>query len=194
MGSSAPELSTRGRQLVAEARALLEEGGPDGLTMRTLAGRVGIRAPSIYKHVAGREALEAAVVADGLREFAEAGEEAVRDAADPLGALARAYRGFARAHPHLYRLMNDRPLPRDRLPEGLEARAGAPLLAAMGGDPDRARAAWAFAHGMVMLELTDRFPEGADLDAAWRAGLTALHAAAAPRCLRTGGPRRRARG
>lgn len=182
MGSSAPErsLSARGRQLVAEARALLEEGGPGALTMRRLAGRVGIRAPSIYKHVAGRDALEAAVVADGLREFAEAGEEAARDVRDPLGALGRAYRGFARAHPHLYRLMNDRPLPRDRLPEGLEARAGGPLVAAVGGDPDRARAAWAFAHGMVMLELTVRFPPGADLDAAWRAGLTALRTAASP--------------
>jgi hypothetical protein len=57
------------------------------------------------------------------------------------------------------------------LPAGLEARAAAPLLAAVGGDPDRARATWAFAHGMVMLELTDRFPAGADLDAAWRVGL-----------------------
>ncbi len=44
----------------------------------------------------------------------------------------------------------------------------------MGGDPDLARAAWAFAHGMIMLELNDRFPPGADLDGAWRAGLAAF--------------------
>ena len=30
-----------------------------------------------------------------------------------------------------------------------------------------------------MLELTDRFPDGADLDAAWRAGLGALASAPA---------------
>jgi hypothetical protein len=41
----------------------------------------------------------------------------------------------------------------------------------VGGDPDVARAAWAFAHGMIMLELNERFPPGADLDAAWRAGM-----------------------
>ncbi|HET6690063.1 MAG TPA: TetR/AcrR family transcriptional regulator [Miltoncostaeaceae bacterium] len=171
MASSAPELTARGRQLVAAARDLLEEGGPEALTMRTLAARVGIRAPSIYKHLRDKEELEAAVVADGLGEFADACEAAVDGAGDPLAAFGVAYRGFARAHPHLYRLINDRPLPRDRLPAGLEARAAAPLLAAVGGDPDRARATWAFAHGMVMLELTDRFPAGADLDAAWRVGL-----------------------
>src|SRR4029453_9934526 len=33
------------------------------------------------------------------------------------------YRAFALAHPHLYRLMTDQPLPRDRLPGGVEARA-----------------------------------------------------------------------
>jgi hypothetical protein len=42
---------------------------------------------------------------------------------------------------------------------------------AAGGDPDRARAAWAFAHGMTILELDGRFPPGADLDAAWAAGI-----------------------
>ncbi len=174
MASSAPELSARGREIVAAARGLLEEGGPEALSMRRLAERVGIRAPSIYKHLADKQELEVALVADGLREFAERCEEAVAGAGEPLAALARAYRAFALAHPHLYRLMNDRPLPRDRLPAGLEARAAAPLIAAAGGDPDRARATWAFAHGMAMLELTDRFPAGADLDAAWTEGVNAL--------------------
>ena len=48
------------------------------------------------------------------------------------------------------------------------------MIAAAGGDPDRARAIYAFAHGMVILELDDRFPPGADLDAAWAQGLSAL--------------------
>ncbi|HTI33025.1 MAG TPA: TetR/AcrR family transcriptional regulator [Miltoncostaea sp.] len=174
MGTRRPEPGARVQQLVAAGRELLEEGGPEALSMRRLADRVGIRAPSIYKHLSDKEELEAALVADGLREFAEACEAAVDGADDPLTALAGAYREFGRAHPHLYRLINDRPLPRDRLPSGLEDRAAAPLLLAVGGDPDRARATWAFAHGMVMLELTDRFPAGADLDAAWAAGVAAL--------------------
>jgi hypothetical protein len=72
--------------------------------------------------------------------------------------------------------MTNRPLERDRLPEGVEAGAAAPILEACGGDADLARAAWAFAHGMTSLELADRFPPGADLDAAWRAGTNALQA------------------
>lgn len=189
MGTRRAEPGARARQLVAAGRELLEEGGPEALSMRRLADRVGIRAPSIYKHLLDKEELETALVADGLREFAEACEAAVDGADDPLVALAGAYRAFARAHPHLYRLINDRPLPRDRLPAGLEERAATPLLVAVGGDPDRARAAWAFAHGMVMLELTDRFPAGADLDAAWRAGIAAL----APEASAAGGTFRRRR-
>jgi len=33
---------------------------------------------------------------------------------------------------------------------------------------------WAFAHGMVSLEIDGRFPPQADLDEAWRAGLAAF--------------------
>jgi hypothetical protein len=45
------------------------------------------------------------------------------------------------------------------------------VVAAAGGDPDRARALFAFAHGMTILELDGRFPPAADIDAAWDAGL-----------------------
>jgi hypothetical protein len=73
--------------------------------------------------------------------------------------------------------MTERPLPRDLLPDGLEARAAAPVLGAV-GDPDLARAAWAYAHGMVQLELAGRFPPGADLDPAWTKAVAAFTAAA----------------
>jgi hypothetical protein len=69
--------------------------------------------------------------------------------------------------------MTDRPLRRDLLPPGVEARAAAPLLAATGSQ-SLARAVWAFAHGMTTLELNGRFPPDADLDAAWRDGIRAL--------------------
>ena len=68
----------------------------------------------------------------------------------------------------------ERPLPREDLPEGLEARAAGPVLRAFGGDVDRARAGWALAHGLTSLELAGRFPVGADLDAAWAIGVDAL--------------------
>jgi AcrR family transcriptional regulator len=178
--STVPSRSARAQEVVAVARRLLEEEGSATLTMRRLAERVGIRAPSLYKHFPDKAALEGAVIATGLEDaaavFEAAVETAAETAADPLPALAAAYRRFALDHPHLYRLMNSGPLPRQHLPPGLEDRAAAPLLR-VAGDQARARAIWAFAHGMVMLELDHRFPPDADLDAAWQAGITAFQPA-----------------
>lgn len=180
---------------MAAGRQLLEEEGPEALTMRRLAERVGIRAPSLYKHVPDKAALEAAIIATGFEEAAATFEQAVEGADEGPGegrgegpgeqrpaargnalvALAAAYRRFALEHPHLYRLMNSGPLPREHLPPGLENRTAAPLLRAAGSQA-RARAVWAFAHGMVLLELDQRFPPDADLDAAWHAGIAAFQA------------------
>ena len=173
MASSAAELSSRAREIVDAARELLEAEGPEGLSMRRVAERVGIRAPSIYKHLPDKQALEAALVSAGFAEWAEVFEQAVEGADDPLAALACAYRDQARRHPHLYRLMTDRPLARERLAPGVEERAAARVVEEV-GDPDAARAMWAFAHGMTILELNGRFPPDADLDAAWARGIAAF--------------------
>ncbi|MGD0713396.1 MAG: WHG domain-containing protein [Gaiellaceae bacterium] len=164
-------LSPRAREIVAVARELLEEEGAGGLSMRRLAERLGIRAPSLYKHLPDKRALESALISEGLAELAERFEQALAGAADPLAALADAYRRFGQEHSHLCRLMTDRSLARRQLVPGVEARAALPVIEAVGGDPDLARAVWAFAHGMVVLELNDRFPADADLDAAWRRGI-----------------------
>jgi AcrR family transcriptional regulator len=190
--------SARAQEVVLAARRLLEEEGAGALTMRRLAEQLGIKAPSLYKHLPDKTALEAAIIATGFEEAAARFEAAVDGATTghpttggtstgagggvaggggaaggAVAALAAAYREFALAHPHLYRLMHDGPLPRRQLPAGVEERAAAPVLR-VAGSRARARALWAFAHGMVMLELDQRFPADADLDAAWEAGITAF--------------------
>src|SRR5215210_2025865 len=130
--------SARTAEIVAAGRELLETEGAEALTMRRLADELGIRAPSLYKHLPDKAALEAAIITDGFREAATAFEAATDGAADPMGALVRAFRTFASEPPHMYRLMTERPLPRDRLPPGLEARTAAPLLR-LTGSPARAR-------------------------------------------------------
>ena len=97
--------------------------------MRRVAERLGIRAPSLYKHVRDKGELEAALISEGFAEVAERFE-----ATGSLAALGAAYRGFALEHPHLYRLMLQGRLPRERLVPGAEERAAAPLIAAVGGD------------------------------------------------------------
>ena len=165
--------SSRAHEIVSVARELLESEGPEALTMRRLADALGLRAPSLYKHLPHKAALEVAIITDGFEEAAIAFEEATNGVDKPLGALVQAYRSFVSAHPHLYRLMTERPLPREQLPPGLEARTAAPLVHAT-GSPARARAAWAFIHGMVMLELNQRFPPDGLTETAWQSGITAF--------------------
>ena len=131
----------RVRQAVAAARAILEAEGWSAVTMRRLAAELGIRAPSLYKHLPDKAAVEIALIATGLEEMGAA----LAGGGPDLAGVAAAYRRYALAHPHLYALMTAGPLPRERLPAGLEERAAAAL------------------------EIAGRFPPGADLDAAWAA-------------------------
>lgn len=174
-----PELlprSPRAQEIVAAARRILEDEGREALTMRRLGAAIGIRAPSLYKHFADKATVEIALIEQGFEEVAADVESALVEQGESLVAIASAYRQFARTHPHLYRLLTTGPLPRERLRPGVEASAAAPLLRAVAGDPELARAAWAFLHGMTILELDGRFPPTADLDTAWAAGLAALAA------------------
>ncbi len=163
-------LRPRARQIVTVARDLLETEGAQALTMRRLADRLGIRAPSLYEHLPNKAALEAALIAVGFEEAAAAFDAATDGAAEPLADLVTAYRAFVRRHPQLCRLMTEGPLPREQLAPGVEDRAAAALVRAA-GSPERARAAFAFIHGMLIRELNGRFPDDDGLEPAWRAGL-----------------------
>ncbi len=167
--------SNRAADIVAAARRILEEEGVEALTMRRLAGAVGMRAPSLYKHFPTKRAVEAALIEEGMVEFGRALHTALRTPArgDAVGNLLEAYRRAAMGSPALYRLATDGPLPRDLLPPGLEAWAGEPFFLVT-GDPWRAQALFSFAHGMVILELDDRFPPGSDLGQSWKAGAAAF--------------------
>jgi AcrR family transcriptional regulator len=137
--------------------------------MRRLADRLGMRAPSLYKHYPDKAAIETALISEALQEIA-----GVMSQHADLESILAEYRAWALGNPHLYALATQTVLDRERLPAGVEARAAEPLLAAVNGDGDRARALWAAAHGMISLELAQRFPGNADLDAAWRALTTAF--------------------
>lgn len=179
MAASADDrLSPRARQIVTAARELLDEEGLEALSMRRLAERLGIRAPSLYKHFPSKEALEAALISEGFREQGAMFQTALETSNEPLTSMAVAYRRYAQHNPGLYRLMFDRSLNRALLQPGSEETAVIPVVQAAGGDRDLARAAFAFAHGMTMLELNQRFPPDADLQAAWRRGMQALESSA----------------
>jgi AcrR family transcriptional regulator len=167
--------SSRATQVVEAARQLLESEGPEALTMRQLADVLGIRAPSIYKHFSGKPAVELAMIEDALVELGTALHRVVAGAGrgEAVASLLVAYRTYALAHPNLYRLATSAGLPRQDMAEGLEDWAGEPFYLAT-GDPHQAQALWAFAHGMVILELDHRFLPDSDLDRTWAAGAAAF--------------------
>jgi len=173
-----PARAGRAGEAVAEAGRLLEAEGPGALTMRRLAQELGIQAPSLYKHFTSKAQLELALVADALFELGQATHRALHDTGprSPMDSLLVTYRTACRARPNLYRLATSGPLPRADLPAGLEEWAGNPWFVVT-GDPSMAQALWSFAHGMVILEIDDRYPPGSDLDRTWQAGSAAFSAA-----------------
>jgi len=170
-----PARNPRATEIVSAARRILEAEGREALTMRRLASCVGMKAPSLYKHFPTKRALEAALIEQALLEVGEILHTALaaRGRSSAAHRLVAAYRAVALANPELYRLATSGALPRQDLPRGLEEWAGEPFYLAT-GDPWQAQALFAFAHGMVILELDDRFPPGSDLRRTWRAGTLAF--------------------
>jgi AcrR family transcriptional regulator len=96
-------------EIVAAAIALIDEAGdPAALTLRGIARRAGITAPSIYPHFADLAAVITAVLATSFDELAGAVRAALDGQHDPRRALIAAgdaYVRFAWEHPQRYRLM-----------------------------------------------------------------------------------------
>jgi len=96
--------------IVAAAVDLLDETGDEGaVTLRAVARRVGIAAPSIYRHFPDQPSIMMAVVRQAFAEL-EAGLLAALASAgdDPrrrLFTLGEAYLEFAQRHPGRYRTM-----------------------------------------------------------------------------------------
>ena len=90
--------------VVEAAGSLADEGGLENLSLVDLAGRLGIRKPSLYNHVAGIGDLRRELALMGLQEL---GRSLLRAAAGKAGdeglfALAGAYRTFVKQRPGLY--------------------------------------------------------------------------------------------
>jgi AcrR family transcriptional regulator len=174
-----PARSPRVAEIVEAARRILEDEGAGALTMRRLAEDLHIQAPSLYKHFSGKADVESVLIGDAMFALGDAAHAAL-SAPGPDSALRRlldVYHSYGRSHPNLYRLATSGQLDRERLPEGLEEWAGNPWFVVT-GESSLAQALWSFAHGMLILELDQRYPPSSDLSATWRAGATAFESVA----------------
>ncbi|MFC4906233.1 TetR/AcrR family transcriptional regulator [Actinomadura gamaensis] len=161
-------------EIVAAGRDLLEAAGLQKLTMQSVAQRVGVRAPSLYKHVSNRAALLAAVAEATVEDLAVHLEATDRS----LEALTREYRRFALNWPEGFRLMHS-----TEAPSEARVRAAAPVLHAarqLVGEQEALEAArfvTAWATGFIEMELNGAFRLGGDVERAFEYGLTALRRA-----------------
>ncbi|MFL5843758.1 MAG: TetR/AcrR family transcriptional regulator [Solirubrobacteraceae bacterium] len=173
-------LSPRAREVLVAARELLEEEGYQGLTMRRLGERLGIRGQSLYEHFADKRAIERALTVEILLDCGTRMDTVAAGAADPLMAMCDEHRAWARRHPHAYRLAWGGTLDmHDRQTEAAALRSGEALIAYTKGDRRYSRAIFAFIHGLILLELDERLLQpDSDLDEIWRFGIEAIRSAA----------------
>jgi len=165
-----PERTTYA-EIVAAGRDLLEESGQSGLTMQSVAERVGVRAPSLYKRVRDRDALVEAVAAATVEDLLGRLEASDRS----LEGLVRAYRALAHERPEGFRLMFAASAPQQLLDRaGLAIVDSAGAIAGRAHALDAARLVTAWATGFIHMELAGAFRLGGDVDAAFEYGLTTL--------------------
>jgi AcrR family transcriptional regulator len=186
---------TSGAEIVTAALALINESGPDNLSMHAVAQKVGVRGPSLYKHFADRAALMKAAeiqlfqeLAAILREAASAGSEG-----EAATRMAFAYRAFAKRNPRAYALMFASVLA-DAEAVAIRQAAAQPVLdlflrmfrndfnAALAAT----RAITAFCHGFVSMELAGAFRLGGSIDDAFAGGIDAVLAGIAVQSRKAG--------
>jgi AcrR family transcriptional regulator len=104
--------ATRARILDA-AWELARREGVAAITLRDVAHRVGMRAPSLYTYFPSKSAMYDAMYADGARQLAEALSlrPQASDTCETLRNRMRAFIDFCVADPVRYQLLLERPIP-----------------------------------------------------------------------------------
>jgi AcrR family transcriptional regulator len=160
--------------VVAAAARLADEVGLPHVTMGRLAERLGVRAPSLYKHVDSQADLHRRIAVLALTELGDALREALQGRAgrDALSAAASTVRRFVVDHPGRYAATlrvdpdsSDDPLvvAGDRVLDSLSA-----VLAGYDVDPadtvHALRMLRSLTHGFAVLEAAGGFQLAADVD------------------------------
>ena len=93
--------------LVQAALAEAEQGGPEAISLKALAKKLGVSQPAPYRHFADREALLEAVTAEAFRQFSAVLRESISRPSkkSKLSRLAQATLAFGLRRNGIYRLM-----------------------------------------------------------------------------------------
>jgi AcrR family transcriptional regulator len=152
--------------VVDDAALLADEIGLDRLTLAAVAERLGVRLPSLYKHVDGMPALQRSLAIKAKSELVDVLARATvgRSRGDALRAVCLAYRQWALQHPGAYAASVRAPVPGDAEDEEVSAanvRIVFDVLQGYGLEGvalvDATRSLRAGLHGFVLLEQSGAF-------------------------------------
>jgi AcrR family transcriptional regulator len=154
-------------RILACACELYLDDGFEGFSMRKLATQVGVTAPALYRHFAGKEELLLEVVKEGYRSMVQYLYRALggESAAERFRMAGDAYVDFALENPRYYEILYSYTqfLGLDELPEEIWAlirgvhqfwldrvRECMESGTLRQGDPEEvARSFWAMSHGLI---------------------------------------------
>ncbi|HEY1487898.1 MAG TPA: TetR-like C-terminal domain-containing protein [Micromonosporaceae bacterium] len=173
-------------RVVAEAAVVADEVGLERLTLASVAKRLGVSLPGLYKHIENMDGLRRDLAVLGVRELTTAMSAAAagRAGRDALHAVANAYRAYAREHPGRCAASIRAPEPDDAEHNAVGAAAVgilASVLSAYRIDGDDAidaiRCLRVALHGFVTLESAGGFGLPQSVDATFTRLIDALDTA-----------------
>jgi len=106
MSEPRPPLSAAA--ILDAARSIMLEDGPDAVSLRRIAGRLGVTAPALYAHFASKDDLMQAIADDEFGRLLDglvAASNAVDDPIERIKVQSRAYVDHALANPALFGVM-----------------------------------------------------------------------------------------
>jgi AcrR family transcriptional regulator len=160
-------------RVLEDAERLADEVGLSQLTLAALAARLGVRQPSLYKHIDGMDGLQRGLAIRAKNELADILARAAigRERGDAITAIAHAYRAWAREHPGRYAAAQHAPAADDSDDIAASQAVLDVVTAVLAGYQlreddaiDATRALRSTLHGFVTLELAGDFALPVDVD------------------------------
>jgi AcrR family transcriptional regulator len=161
-----PKAGLTQSRVLEEAELLADEVGLQRLTLAALAGRLGVRQPSLYKHVDGMDGLQRGLTVRAKNDLANVLARAAigRERGDAITAIAHAYRRWAHEHPGRYVAAQRAPAADDAEDLAASREVVSVVTEVLAGYQlrdddaiDATRALRSALHGFVMLELGGGF-------------------------------------
>ena len=162
-------------KILDAARVGFLEGGPAGVSMRSVGAKVGVSAMTLYLYFDNRRAIVLALVREGISllrdKLGSVLERGISDPREELVELGDAYLAFASENPQYYRALLVGDVEEEEFEESEESQLQAQVMETLApltttvakivGDPriaiERSIALWCALHGYATFSKADRF-------------------------------------